>query len=254
MVMGKVYLVGAGPGDPNLLTLRASQILGTADVVIHDELVTEEILERVPATAIKVCVAKGRHNCSQLRLVQVNELMVSEAKKGKNVVRLQGGDPFIFGRGGEELEHLIANSVDFEIVPGVSSATAVPASVGIPLTNRRYSSSVAIVTGHEDPSKDKPRVRWSQLASSVDTIVILMGASTFRKISRELLDSGMTRDTPIAVIEWGTTKRQKEKYTTLGEAAEDTSIDSLNPPCVIVVGKVAEFANVKIDSGKESRG
>jgi len=242
LAKGKVYIVGAGPGDPKLLTLKGLEVLCMADVVIYDRLVSEEILKLVPAKAAKVYVGKDAQNNPQLRMAKINELMVSEAKKGNNVVRLHCGDPFIFGRGGEEIEYLRANSVDFEIVPGVTSATAVPASAGIPLTHRRYSSSIAIVTGHEDPSKERPRVRWSQLVSSVDTIVILMGASTFNKIARELIASGMSRDTPVAAIEWGTTEKQRKVCTTLGEVAEGASGTFLNPPCVIVVGKVAEFA------------
>ena len=232
---GKAYIVGSGPGDPKLLTLRAFEVIKNADIVIHDKLVTKDILRLIPSSIKKIC--KEEYNQRHL-----NDLIISETRLGKNVVRLKGGDPFIFGRGGEEAEALRENQIEFEIVPGLTSAFAIPAYSGIPLTDRRYSSSIAIVTGHEDPSKKNSVINWSKLASSVEVIVILMGVSRLKEISEELLRGGLKERTPIAAIEWGTTENQKTILFTLGEVAKDEINFSLNHPSVIVIGEIVNFA------------
>jgi uroporphyrinogen III methyltransferase/synthase len=247
---GKVFIVGAGPGDPKLLTLRALEIVRIADVVMYDRLVGEEILRLVPQHASKIYVGKTpqRHVVPQ---EVINELLISKAKMGKNVVRLKGGDPFIFARGGEEVQALRAAKIDFEIVPGISSAFAAPAYAGIPLTHRNYSSSVAVVTGHQDQSKKEPTIKWAQLASCVDTIVILMGVATFKEIAGELIAGGLSPETPVAAIEWATTKRQKIIAFELGEAANGEISGFLKSPSVIVVGKVASLRGELVWSHKE---
>ncbi|MDQ4102038.1 MAG: uroporphyrinogen-III C-methyltransferase, partial [Thermoproteota archaeon] len=174
MKNGKVFICGAGPGDPKLMTLRAMELLKTCDIILYDRLVGKEIIDQIPAGSEKAYVGRmvGDPDTHQDK---TNELMTRYAKKGKDVLRLKGGDPFIFGRGAEEAEYLIEHGIGFEIVPGITSSIASPAYAGIPLTHRRYSSSVAIVTGHEDEKKNKLVVRWDKLAGAVDTIVILMG-------------------------------------------------------------------------------
>lgn len=241
MGRGKVYLVGAGPGEPKLLTLRALEIMRAADVVVYDRLVSKAVLDLIPERAVKLYAGKAAgHNCVPQE--EINKLMISKAKDGYSVVRLKGGDPFLFARGGEEAQELRTEGVDFEVVPGVSSALAVPAYAGIPLTHRRLSSSFAIVTGHEAPLEKGSRVNWSKLASSVDTIVILMGVTTLPKASRELMAGGLSPETPVAAIEWGTTEKQRTVLFTLSEAAEGKALGQINPPSVIVVGEVAALA------------
>ena len=238
MGCGKVYLVGAGPGDPKLLTLRALEVLQEADVVIYDRLVSEEVLRLVPEGAEKVCAGKapGKHALSQ---EDINDLMVRAAIEGKTVVRLKGGDPFIFGRGGEEAEALASRGIKFEVVPGVSSALAAPAYAGIPLTHRAYASSVAIVTGSQaDASRG---IDWERLAGAVDTIVILMGIGPLRDIAERLMNGGLSPDTPVAVIEGGTRGEQRTMIGRLATIAEDAERAAFKPPSVIVVGEVARL-------------
>lgn len=240
MNRGKVYLVGTGPGDPKLLTLRAWELIRAAEVAIYDRLVSNEILRLLPESAKRVYVGKMAHH-EDIRQDEINELLAFEARRGKNVLRLKGGDPFLFGRGGEEAEALRFNGIDFEVVPGVSSALAVPAYAGLPLTHRRLSSSVAIVTGHEDSSKNEKSVKWSKLAKAVDTIVVLMGAATLHAIAKGLLDGGLDPTTPVAAVQWGTTPNQKTFLFTLEDAKSKRS-PLIDPPCVIVVGKVGTLA------------
>ncbi len=230
--------MGAGPGDPKLLTVRALEILSTADIVIYDRLVSSPILRLIPEHATKIYAGKTPRS-KRISQEEINDTLISEARIGKRVVRLKGGDPFVFSRGGEEISALREAHVNYEVVPGVSSAIAAPAYAGIPLTHRKYSSSVAVVTGHEDPMKKEPKVKWSYLASSVDTIVILMGVTSFEKISKELMHAGLKPDTPVAAIEWATTNRQRTTVFTL----QDSDISRLlKPPSVIVIGKVAKLA------------
>ncbi len=232
MVNGSVFIVGAGPGDPKLLTLRAYELIKDADVVIFDRLVSKAILDLIPSTVSKVC--------KQETVQEINTLMISEAKAGKKVVRLKGGDPLFFARGIDELRALRDININFEIVPGITSAFAAPAYAGVPLTDRKYASSVTIVTGHEAPSK-RPKIKWSQFAK-VETLVILMGVEAFPKIARELVSGGADKSTSVVVIERGTTEKQKTFLCTLGEALDGEIYKKIKSPSVIVVGKVAEFA------------
>ncbi|MDG6988661.1 MAG: uroporphyrinogen-III C-methyltransferase [Nitrososphaerota archaeon] len=238
----KVCVVGAGPGDPGLLTLRALEVIRRADVVLYDRLVGKEVLGLIPKRARKVFVGRSPTGKPVVPQSTIDEILVTEARRGKNVVRLKGGDPFIFGRGGEDIEALRKEGVEFEVVPGLTSAAAAPAYAGIPLTDRRYSSSVAIITGHEAESKGVPGVRLGKIASGVDTLVILMGVSTLSRTAKSLIRGGLDRDTPLAAVEWGTTPRQVTTLMTVGEAADGEAKGRLRPPSVIVVGRTAEFA------------
>lgn len=237
---GKVFLVGAGPGDPKLLTIRALEVLKDADVVMFDRLVSPEILGLIPAQAQKLDVGKIPH-CNRLTQEEINHMMVREAKAGRNVVRLKGGDPLFFSRGFEEIEVLRAEDIEFEIVPGISSAIGVPSFAGIPLTHRRHSSSVAIVTGHEDKQKIRSSVDWKNLASSVDTIVVLMGVGRSQEIAELLIEGGLINSTPVAIIERGTRLDQKIDYSTLGELANGDLKSLIKSPSVIVIGDVVRL-------------
>ena len=232
---GIVYLVGAGPGDPGLLTVRGAALLRQADLVVYDHLVSPRILDHCAPGAKRVYVGKeaGRHSASQR---SINRLLVRAAKAGQTVVRLKGGDPFLFGRGGEEALDLVRAKVAYEVVPGVTSATAVPAYAGIPVTHRVHSSSVAIVTGHEDPAKPSSAVRWDRLATACDTLVCLMGVSTLPAIAAQLIRHGRTSTTPCAVIEWGTCPRQRTVTGTLRTIAARARRASMRAPAVLVVG------------------
>lgn len=240
--MNVVYVVGAGPGASKLLTTKALEVLKRADVVLYDGLVSKEVIRLIPKHAEKMCVGRSSHNDVRLSQEEINDLMITRARSGRRVVRLKGGDPFIFSRGGEEVEALRANGIRFEVIPGVTSAISAPAYAGIPLTHRGYSSSVAIVTGHESASKNKRKVRFAKLAKNVDTLVILMGVSTLRSISGELIQAGLTPDTPAAAVEWATTARQRTTLFTLGEATRNRMGSSPHSPSVIVIGKVVCLA------------
>ena len=239
MVHGKVYLVGAGPGDPKLLTLRAAELLGKADIVIYDRLVGKSILKLAPKTARKIYVGKrsGKHEVPQDK---INELLISCASEGKKVVRVKGGDPFLFGRGGEEAETLAEHHVDFEVVPGVTSAVATPEYAGIPLTHRDYASSVGIVTGHRAGDYGRP-VNWGKLAAGVDTIVILMGMESLEAIVKKLMEGGVDPEKPVAIIERGTTKMQRSFIAKLNTIVDEAKKNDVKPPAVIVIGEVAEL-------------
>lgn len=235
MATGKVFLVGAGPGDPGLMTVRGLELLRKADVVVYDRLVNRSLLEEAPVDAIRIFVGKssGSHNLPQ---EEINDLLAQYARRGQQVVRLKGGDPFVFGRGGEEAEALARAGVMFEIVPGVSSALAAPAYAGIPVTDRRFSSSFAVVTGHEDSCKRRSPVHWELLATAVDTIVILMGLKTLPKIAAKLIAHGRSPETPVALIRWGTTDIQETVTGTLADITGKAA--SLEPPVVVVIGDV----------------
>ncbi|MBI4591664.1 MAG: uroporphyrinogen-III C-methyltransferase [Candidatus Rokubacteria bacterium] len=238
MRVGTVYLVGAGPGDPGLLTVRGLEVLRQAEVVIYDRLVNPRLLDQAPADAIRIFAGKlaGSHSRPQ---EEINTLLVAHARRGRRAVRLKGGDPFVFGRGGEEAEALAQAGIPFEVVPGISSAIAVPAYAGIPLTHRTLSSSFAVVTGHEDACKVQPAVNWETLATAVDTLVVLMGAKTFPRTVEELLAHGRSRDTPVALIRWGTTEAQETITGTLGNILDKAA--SLQPPVVAVIGPVVRL-------------
>jgi uroporphyrinogen III methyltransferase / synthase len=239
MRTGKVYLVGAGPGDPGLITVRGLQLLQSAQVIVYDQLVSLELLEETPSTAIRIFVGKqaGRHCIAQ---EEINRILIDHARLGYEVVRLKGGDPFVFGRGGEEAEALADAEIPFEIVPGVSSAVAVPAYAGIPLTHRKFASSFAVVTGHE-ARKGKSAVDWGKLATAVDTLVILMGLHNLPAIVAKLIAHGRSPETPAAVIRWGTTDEQETVIGTLADIVEKSA--SLKAPTLIVVGEVVELRN-----------
>jgi uroporphyrinogen III methyltransferase / synthase len=235
-----VALVGAGPGDPGLITVRALALLRRADVVVYDRLVDPRLLDEARPEAIRVFVGKssGRHTLPQ---AQINALLVRHAERGRRVVRLKGGDPFVFGRGGEEAEALAAAGIPFEIVPGVSAAVAVPAYAGIPVTHRGTASSFAVVTGHEDETKDESAVDWTRLATAVDTLVILMGTRSLPRIAAALLAAGRAPDTPVALVRWGTTEAQETAIGRLDTIAALAEVVRLAPPVVIVVGDVVNL-------------
>lgn len=238
--IGKVYLVGSGPGDLGLLTLKGLELLKKADVIIYDRLVSKTILRQIPSRTKKLYVGKssGKHSVPQDK---INELIVKESKLGKKVVRLKGGDPFIFGRGGEEAQSLFRASIPFEVIPGISSASAVPAYAGIPLTHRDYASSAAIVTGHESWAKKGSQVNWEGLAKAVDTIVILMGVSNLESIIKGIKKGGRHEDTPVAIIEDGTTRKQRVTIGKLSDIVEKARKNEVKPPAVIVIGDVVKL-------------
>lgn len=239
MRIGKVYLVGAGPGDPDLLTVRGLEALQGAQVVIYDRLVNPVLLEEAPPVAIRIFAGKESNHHS-LPQEEINTLLVEYARCGYRVVRLKGGDPFVFGRGGEEAEALARAGIPFEIVPGVSSAIAVPAYAGIPVTHRRLSSSFAVVTGHE-ACKSGPAVNWATLAKAVDTLVILMGLNHLPEIAEKLIAHGRSSETPVAVIRWGTTRAQETITGTLGDIGREAA--GAKPPAIIVIGDVVSLGN-----------
>ena len=239
MARGKVFLVGAGPGDPKLLTIRALELLKEADVVVYDRLVGEAILDMVPASVEKIYVGKSsvKHELAQDK---ITALLLEKALEGKKVVRLKGGDPFLFGRGGEEAEALVEQGVDFEVVPGVTSAIAAAAYAGIPLTHRDYASSVAIVTGHRAENAERS-VNWAEIAGSVDTIVILMGVGELESTAKQLVEGGLSPDTPVALIECGTLTQQRSVTGKIGTIAEEAEKNNVKPPSVIVIGEVVKL-------------
>jgi len=239
MNIGKVYLVGAGPGDPGLLTVRGLELLRRAQVVVYDQLVNPAILEECSPVAQRVFAGKqaGRHCIPQ---EAINRALIGYARLGYEVVRLKGGDPFVFGRGGEEAEALADAGIPFEIIPGVSSAVAVPAYAGIPLTHRKLASSFAVVTAHE-ARKSQDSVDWSKLATAVDTLVILMGLANLSIIVPKLIAHGRRPETPVAVIHRGTTIEQEQVMGNLANIVERSA--HVQPPALIVVGDVVSLAD-----------
>jgi uroporphyrin-III C-methyltransferase len=234
--VGSVALVGAGPGDPGLMTVRGLELLRRAHVVVYDRLVHPSLLGEAPrARRIFAGKESGHHT---LRQERINSLLIMHARRGRRVVRLKGGDPFVFGRGGEEAEALARAGIPFEVVPGVSSAVAVPAYAGIPLTHRGVASSFAVVTGHEEAGKRESSVDWARLARSVDTLVILMGLKSLPRIARELIAHGRPAATPAALVRWGTTDIQETVVGTLADIAARAARARLEPPVVAVVGDV----------------
>ncbi|MEW6544158.1 MAG: uroporphyrinogen-III C-methyltransferase [Nitrospirota bacterium] len=237
---GKVYLVGAGPGDPKLLTLRGRECLEQADVVLYDYLANPALLDYAPAQAERIYVGRrGRGRYQDQR--DINRLMIEKAGQGKVVVRLKGGDPFVFGRGGEEAEAVAAAGVPFEVVPGVTSAVAAPAYAGIPVTHRTLASTVTFVTGHEDPAKGEETLEWPRLASSRGTLVFLMGMKNLPAIVERLLAEGRPGGTPVALIRWGTRTGQRTVVGTLHDIVGRARAAALEPPTVIVVGEVVRL-------------
>lgn len=236
MTRGKVYLVGAGPGDPGLLTVRGREVLRTADVVLYDGLVGRGVLRWIPRGARRLRVAKGPRHYDRFPQSTISAILVREAMAGRRVVRLKGGDALLFSRGGEETETLRARGIPYEIVPGVTSALAGPSFAGIPLTERGVSSSVAFVTGRESEVPDHRPVDWEGLSRSADTLVVLMGIATLPQVARALLKAGRAPETPVASVEWATTRRQRTTLFTLGEATGTKIRKRLESPAVLVIG------------------
>jgi len=239
---GKVYIIGAGPGDPGLITLRGAECIREADVIVYDHLVNPEILRHAQEKAIRIYAGKqgGDHTLSQ---DEINRRLVEEAGRGAVVARLKGGDPFIFGRGGEEAEVLQEAGIPFEVVPGVTSAIAVPAYAGIPLTHRNHTSTVAFVTGHEDPTKEKSDMDWPALAG-IGTLVFLMGVKNLSAIAENLIRCGKDAATPAALIRRGTTPEQETLTGTLGDIARKADERRFAPPAILVVGGVIGLREV----------
>jgi uroporphyrin-III C-methyltransferase len=236
---GTVYLVGAGPGDPGLLTVKALALLESCDTLVYDYLVNPELLSHVHASAERIYVGKvggGRHTPQR----QINQLLIQQARVGKRVVRLKGGDPFLFGRGAEEAEALVEAGVSFEVVPGISAALAVPAYAGIPLTHRGLSSSVAVITGARGGDGSYETGAFARVGSA-ETIVVLMGVGHLREIANDLVNSGRSVETPVAVIRWGTYNGQQTVTGTLGSIAAEAERAGLRPPAVIIIGEVVRL-------------
>jgi len=232
---GVVHLVGAGPGDPGLITLRGVEALRSADVVVYDYLANPALLHEARPDAELVYVGK-RGGTHVLEQPEINDLLVRKARAGKTVVRLKGGDPFVFGRGGEEALHLKEQGVPFEVVPGVTAGVAAPAYAGIPVTHRGYTSSLGMLTGHEDPTKPESALDWAKIATSMGTLVFYMGVKNLPKVVQKLIEHGRPKDTPVAVIEWGTMTRQKTVTGTLEDIVDRSK--GIAPPAITIVGEV----------------
>jgi uroporphyrinogen III methyltransferase/synthase len=237
---GLVYLIGAGPGDPGLITVKGLECVSKASVVIYDYLAAPALLKYARRDAELIYVGKkgGDHTLSQ---EGINALIVEKAREGHTVARLKGGDPFVFGRGGEEAEELIEAGIPFEIVPGVTSAIAAPAYAGIPLTHRKHTATVAFVTGHEDPTKEASTIDWAALAKGIGTLVFFMGVKNLPQIARRLVEHGRPADTPAALIRWGTTPRQQTVSGTLANIVQRAEEAGIKAPAIIVVGEVVSL-------------
>lgn len=235
---GKVYLVGAGPGDPDLLTLKAHRLLLAADVVLYDRLVGEQIIAMIPEQAEKLYVGKAK-SLHSLPQDQINQLLASKAKEGKVVVRLKGGDPFIFGRGGEELEELVSEGVSFEVVPGVTAAAGCAAYAGIPLTHRDYAQSVRFLTGHlKDGTTELP---WDELVHPSQTLVIYMGLTGLESISQSLIRFGMRPSMPVAIVEKGTSAQQRVFTSTMKDVHQMAQDNEVKSPALLIIGEVVSL-------------
>lgn len=250
--MGKVYLVGAGPGDPGLMTIKGKDLLACADVVIYDALVSPEVLNMINPAAEQINAGKrmGRHSLLQ---EATTELLIEKAANHDTVVRLKGGDPFIFGRGGEEMAELVAAGIPVEVVPGITSGIAAAAYAGIPLTHRLYSSSVIFVTGHESAGKYKPQVNWPAIAHGSETIVIYMGIHNLPYIVEQLIVSGLSLDTPMALIRWGTRPEQEELIGELGTIVAQVTEKGFLAPAIAVIGAVVKMHGILSDSVQEKK-
>ena len=240
---GKVYLVGAGPGDPELLTRKAERVIRAADVILFDALVGTGVYELFPPNVILIDVGKRADNHTY-KQEEINHMLVEQASRHDTVVRLKGGDPYVFGRGGEEAEVLAQEGIEFEVIPGISSAIAVPAYAGIPVTHRDLASSLTIITGHEDPTKGKSALNFEALARMQGTIVILMGVGQLRENARALVSNGKPAGTPVAVIERGTTDKQRVTTGTLATIADLADANGVETPAIVVIGEVVELRKV----------
>ena len=240
MKAGKVYLVGAGPGDPELISVKGIDCLKKADVIVYDRLLDECLLDTASSGVERIYVGKtaGEHTRTQ---DEINQLLVTKAKEGKTVVRLKGGDPFVLGRGGEEVEVLVRSGIRFEVIPGITSAIAVPAYAGIPVTHRRLASSFAVITGHEDPRKNSSSINWEKLATGVDTLIFLMGMKNLPEIVAKLMEYGRPPNTPVAVIKEGTRPEQETVVGSLEDIVAKAEEYHLTAPVVIVVGNVVRL-------------
>ncbi len=239
MTTGKVSLVGAGPGDPGLITVAGMDRIRTADVIVYDRLISPRLLDDARAEAEQIYVGKLPGDSHDQDAI--NRLLIEKARAGKRVVRLKGGDPFVFGRGGEEAEALRAAGIPFEIIPGITSAIAVPAYAGIPVTHRGVASSFAVVTGHEEPGKPETAIDWAHLATAVDTLVFLMGVKALPEIVASLVQYGRPSTTPVAVIRWGTTPEQQTVTGTLADIVDRVTEANIQPPAITVVGEVVRM-------------
>ncbi|NER81793.1 MAG: uroporphyrinogen-III C-methyltransferase [Leptolyngbya sp. SIO1D8] len=241
--LGKVYLVGAGPGDPGLFTLKGKALLEQADVVVYDALVSAPILAMIHPQAKLIPAGKrrGYHSLSQ---ADITQLLIEQAQQHRVVVRLKGGDPFVFGRGGEEMADLVAAGISVEVVPGITAGVAVPAYAGIPVTHREFSSSVTFVTGHEAAGKYRPQVNWQAIAQSSETIVIYMGIHNLPNIVDALTEAGLGIDTPVALIRWGTHPEQQELIATLATVEEEMLATGFAAPAIAVVGNVVKLHDI----------
>ncbi|WP_457574133.1 uroporphyrinogen-III C-methyltransferase [Desulfolithobacter sp.] len=240
---GKVYLVGAGPGDPGLITLRGKYLLERAEVVVYDYLANKKLLRHVPDAAKLIYAGKKGGGLHAFTQQEINGLLVEHARAGKMVVRLKGGDPFIFGRGAEEIEELVQASIPFEVVPGVTSATAAATYAGIPITHRAYTASVAFVTGHEDPTKKESNIAWDKLATGAGTIVVYMGIKNLPIITAKLIEHGRDPRTPVAVVRWASTPQQHSVEGTLETITEVVRKTGIKPPALVIVGEVVKLRN-----------
>jgi uroporphyrin-III C-methyltransferase len=239
-VVGKVYLVGAGPGDPGLMTVKGKTLLEHADVVIYDALVSESILAMINPLAERINAGKRRGNHSLLQS-ETTALLIAKAHEHAVVVRLKGGDPFVFGRGGEEMVDLIQSGISVEVVPGITAGVAAPAYAGIPITHRDYGSSVTFVTGHEHAGKYQPQVNWQAIAQSSDTVVIYMGIHNLVHILEALQAGGKPLDTPIALIRWGTCPNQSELVGTFATILSQMEQAAFEAPAIAVIGAVVNL-------------
>jgi len=237
---GIVYLVGAGPGDPGLITVKGLQCISMADVIIYDYLASPFLLKHASENAEFIYVGKkgGDHTLSQEK---INNLIVEKAKAGATVTRLKGGDPFIFGRGGEEVQVLVQNKIKFEIVPGVTSAIAAPAYAGIPLTHRKFTSTLAFITGHEDPNKAQSNIDWASISTGIGTLVFLMGIKNLPNITQKLIENGRPPKTPIALVRWGTTPKQVTVTGTLDTIVRQADEAGMKAPAIVIVGDVVSL-------------
>jgi uroporphyrin-III C-methyltransferase len=239
---GKVYICGAGPGDADLLTVKASKLLSKCDIILYDRLVNRSMLRMASQHAKKIYVGRESGDPTINQNI-TNELMAKYADDGKKVLRLKGGDPFIFGRGGEEAEFLSSKNINYEIVPGISSLNGAAVYAGIPLTHRDHSSSVVILTGHESIDKKKSSIKWDSVSKAADTIVIFMGLEQLRFITRKLISSGLTENTKIAVIENATSKRQRVIMGNLSNIEKKVKQKKVQSPSIIIIGKVVGIQN-----------
>ncbi|MFD0048709.1 uroporphyrinogen-III C-methyltransferase [Actinomycetes bacterium NPDC127524] len=238
-MMGKVYLTGAGPGDPDLITVKGLRSIQEADVILYDRLVNEELLKNAkPGAELIYCGKLPDFHLMQQETI--NRFLVKYAKKGNVVTRLKGGDPFVFGRGGEEAEALAMNGIPFEVIPGITAGIAAPAYAGIPVTHRDYGSSFAFITGHKK-NGEKDTHKWEALAKGIDTLAVYMGVKNLQYIQKKLIEHGKNPDTPVAFIHWGTFQEQRTVVTTLCKASETAAKENVVNPSLIIIGEVVKM-------------